>query len=596
MLSFPLSLPPAQRRLVMALSGSGFALALYGMVEWMAPLESPLWAVSLLGALAVTALGGLTLLAMVPPLWAMAAAVAHGALAFVLIAFSNGAGVAELGSLDNSQTAFLGFVIFATLPLPFVVAAHRGDWKSYTHLFHSSWHMLLIWCMGLIFTLLAWGVVFGGGALLDLVGLPILDTLMEREWAVCMLTGLMLGLGGAVAAELQMARPGREILRLLRLLALPFLAVLVIFLVALPFRGVNALAISLTLLTSWSVMVAATLVSAILDSNDTDASQAPALRWGARAICLIMVPMAGLAVWAISIRVAAYGFTPERVVVLTLALIAAGYAACYMIALVTRWNGNWMGAIRQGNVTMATALILLSVLWVAGIYSPEAIGTKSQLARYEKGEITLDELPIRDLARGWGKAGRDGLEALRARHADDPEILAKLNQSYNATTAPWDAPSPDQVEDELAAQILLQNLRKDVAQHLTILPADHPEAKDFVQKMITSVRELQVLLAACEERTPDGNKGCVAVLGDFTSQSAGAEAMILTAGQAAQVAGWSQTDAKDKWIRMALIWDNYAADIPASIDKIHRNGPEIRPSGLQRLELDMGGVIFKPNL
>lgn len=585
-------LSPPLRRVMMALSGAGFAAALYLFTDAFVQTGAGRWAVPGLAALSIGALSIQTLLALLPWPRALAAGAAHAVLGFGLMALAAESGLAELITLDNSPMLLAAWGIFAILPLPFLRAAHQGQPFSYPALYDASWQIVLLWGMGLLFAALAWATIFGAGELLEVAGLPLVEELMRHGLAVSALTGLMLGLGAAVAAEQPAPRAGFLISALLRLLALPFLVVLVVFLAGLCLRGFSGLSVSLTLLASWSVLLSATLTTAIFGTDI--APPRGILRRTAEALGVLMLPMAGLALWAIALRVSDYGFTPERVGALVLALVACGYALGQAGALL--WRARAPLALQRVNVAMALVLIALSAAWLSGLLSPERIATRSQLARHAAGEIALSDLPLRSLARGWGAAGRAGLESLRDTYKNDPEALAVL-EALAAPTLPYglqSAPPPVPAGTPDLETTRFRLLQDQLGRDMMVLPAGGPAAADLAARFAAGPETLQRILDACAFRTPAGHRGCLAVTGEFNTERPGDEVLLLLAGPESSVMGWQPVSGNDQLVLSSTVWNSYDIDTTVAIDQIHSEGVQIRPSPLQLLQLGKASIMLRP--
>ncbi len=111
------------------------------------------------------------------------------------------------------------------------------------------------------------------GVLFELVGVTLIKDLLEIDAAAWAITGAVFGLALAVVNELSDFVSPFLILRLLRLLLPLVLGVLVVFLTALPFRGLTGLFGGMSSAATLLAMVAAavTLISAAVDESDEDA-------------------------------------------------------------------------------------------------------------------------------------------------------------------------------------------------------------------------------------------------------------------------------------------------------------------------------------
>lgn len=408
--------------------------------------------------------------------------------------------------------------LIAVLPLPYLIAFGATGGTAYPTLFTASWQMAVRVTAGWIFAGLVWAVIWLADAALALVGLGFLDWLMRAGGPLAgMATGAMLGVGLAVAWELADLLSPAVILRLLRLLLLPVLTVMVLFLVALPVRGLSQLpgGVSATGVLLALAMAAAGLIAVVIDQSDEDASHSPLLRQSARVMAgLLPLPVA-LAGYALAERVAQHGWTPDRVFAALAVLAAAGYGLSYLVA-VLRGTG-WAGHLRQANRLLAGLVVALAGLWLTPLINAEAISARSQIARYAEGAVTADGLDLAALDR-WGRPGQMALAQL-SEWAEMPDQVA-LAERLAARAARGGADALVMAED---AEALLSGLR-------AVMPVQPPGAvatRDILLRAIPAV-ELQSWIDACRTALPGGNRpGCVFVVGDFWSAEPGEEALVL---------------------------------------------------------------------
>jgi hypothetical protein len=167
----------------------------------------------------------------------------------------------------------LAGLVVATLPVPFLVAAGKSRWNDYPVLFLEAWSIALRLTAALTFTGLVWLVIFLSDQVLQIVGITVIDRLIGHELAVMMISGAALGLGMAVIQDLTEVASPYVLLRLFRLFLPVVLAVMAIFLVALPIRGIEGLTGGLSPAMLLLVMVGAgiTLTSIVVDQSDAEA-------------------------------------------------------------------------------------------------------------------------------------------------------------------------------------------------------------------------------------------------------------------------------------------------------------------------------------
>lgn len=499
---------------------AGFALT-GGLAGWSLYLLTDWAGRGLIGgrpALALIALAAgffttvLVLSGPVPPRRTLgpAALLGAGLAGLMLLASLRHAAAADL--LD-APFAVLAALVVMLLPQPFLLAQMAGPgWDHYPSLFRQSWALVVRVGAGWLFALVVWALAALSAAVLDLVGIDILERLLFRPpwWPI--LTGGALGLGLAVANELAEVMAPDLLLRLLRLLVPAVLAVLTVFLLALALRGLGGL--------PWPVSPAGTLlamalagvglVAVAVDARDDLAAAGPVLPRAARALALLLPLPAGLAAWSVAQRVQALGLTPGRLAAGLAAAVLLAYGLAYAAA-VLRGRG-WMDRVRRANRVLALAVLALAALWLTPLLNAEALSSRDLVARVADGRTTPDRLDLAALAR-WGLPG--------ARALDDLEALARA-RGDTALAAQIAAQRGLMAADPLPPADLARAL---VALMPVVPAAAAPRAAALVAQL--SPPELTDWLAACRRPLPQGGPGCVLVFADFWPDRPGDEAMAL---------------------------------------------------------------------
>ncbi|MGV8987927.1 MAG: DUF4153 domain-containing protein [Cypionkella sp.] len=500
----------ALNRRVMALIGAlaGGSLYLLGLMieaEWLAgrpALGAAVLAGVFFGGLLITA-GPLSLAR------AALGALAVGLVVMVLFLLAS-LRFAAADGIVGSVVAMVSVAVLIWLPWPFLIAGAGPGWRDYPSLFSESWGIVVRVTIALVFTGIVWLVIFLSQSLLDLVGVPVIDLVIGQSVAPWLITGAVLGLAMSVVNELSDVLSPGLVLRLFRLLAPVVLVVMAIFLIALPVRGFDTIfgAVSSTAVLLGMVAAAVTLVTSALDQEDATAEHAGILVQSARALAAIMVLPAGLAAWALWVRVAEHGWTPERLLAATVAGLALAYGVFYLIAVLR--GPGWMERIRQANIWMALATMAVAALWLS-VLNPEGISARSQLDRIADGRTKVDQIDLYAL-RSWGLAGKKAVAALNQLAEGNDALAARLTAADTAQ-----APEPD-----LAA------VQKALAATLPMQPST-PQTQALRDQILAQVPlyDLQRWQVDCDQHLPQGGPGCVMVVADFLPATPGDEAMLL---------------------------------------------------------------------
>jgi Domain of unknown function (DUF4153) len=451
-------------------------------------------------------------LAMAGPLRLKRALVAALGLA-VLVSLLVWASLARHPTIDGlfaSPVPALAGLLVALLPIPYVIAWSRGNWRDYGVLFLEAWSIVVRSAAAWLFVGVVWLVILLSDQVLQIVGITVIGSLLELWSVPLILTGAIFGLGMAVVYELADLLSPYLVLRLFRLLLPVVLVVMLVFLVALPFRGLGGLfnGLSPALLLLAMVGGGIGLVSIAVDQNDAEAPQSLVIRRAAQGMSLVLPVTAALAAWAIWQRVAQYGWTPDRLFVSLVAGLGLAYGGLYAGSVLR--GRDWMAHIRQANVGLALVILALAVLWLSPILNAERLSAESQLSRFDRGLTPVEDLDLVALGR-WGHAGEAALAALaeRAKEPGQEALAARLA-------------GEDPVSGPEARTAALAGL----ASALSLQP---PSASGTRDTLLAAAADYQLFDwgAVCDRSAATGEVPCVMVVADLLPAVPGEEAILM---------------------------------------------------------------------
>ena len=566
-----------RRTLTLCLAG-----ALLGLLEWvafsnlmMAPASREHIWVSLLLAVGIFGVASASLLMHVSVRKALLASLGLGIVSAVLILEGQG-GYSEVALFWRAPQMWVAIGLLSTITLPFLalVVERRQDWNNYQRLFDVSWSMVCSWAVALFFCGLAWGVLMACHLLLSFVGITLLEDVLLEPTVAAVVSGALVGAGLAVASDSEGGYLSPILLlKLLRLLTPFLLVVMVVFIVALPWRTGEGLPLSALCVAA--VLGASTLVSSVVADDDVNASPTPLLRASARLLGFVMPVLAAVAVWAIWARVDQYGWTPIRVLAMTAALVAAGYGLSYFWAACHA--RNWMARVRRSNIVMALVLIVLAVVWLTRIWSPEAVSADSQVARLEAGTLAPDDFPDTEMRMYWGKPGQEAV-----RHLVERDMLVDKSQETEEAVDPGQELEVWNIGEDKARQMLLSSLPSS--------PADHPLRQSFIETY--PGWDIAYLAKACETRTPAEHAGCLLVFADLLPGEAGEEAIVLSVNNPMNIGAVFVQTAEGEWEKATAFTPGLSLDnMGAVIDGIYAKGAVIEPAPFNVLKLPDGGFV-----
>ena len=581
----------ARHRLVLFCLGGASALALWALAEnWDDPALPPPLYLALFSFVATYSGVALALAGPVSVVRALRGALLIAVPVTALISLAGLRHVIATDLLDDPVMLSV-ITVLVTFSAPFLLVWLQAptEWRSYAALFDAAWTMAVRYGVAWIFVGVFWLVIFLSNALFELVGVDVIDRLLEIDGAPFGLSGAMLGLGLAVVYELRDKISPFLILRLLRLLVPVVLVVLVVFLAAVPFRGLSDLfgEFSAAATLMGAAIVAISLISTALDRDDTRAVYTKGIRIATRVLALLLPLLALLAVWSVLLRVRQYGWTPDRVLATATALFVLAYALGYGGAVML--GKGWAARVRNVNVAMALTIIVTAALWLTPVLNPYRISANNQVARFLEGRIDLDQVPFWSLQQEWGKAGRAALLRLETTAAqtgkqellDRIEAVRNAPSQYKFTRTIEERQTPGRVES------------------LVGLMAVRPETTTLAPDAFAGVPfyRMNKWLDGCKQTLPDGRPGCVFIQGRFTRTPGNlTEGMILFLNDQGQVQANifqrlenGETGVRDVYDPVSNRWASLPGDVIAqALD----GGFNIRPSGINALHI--GGAVLVP--
>jgi len=325
----------------------------------------------------------------------------------------------EAGPLSEDDylppTLLLALVLMVAVPAAAVAQRRRVPYEAwFDGLLHNS---LLLLQAGLV-TGLFWVVMHSAAALFRLVRLPQLGALIERPGFWIPATALVLSYGVSLAVRHRgVARFLFERVTQLCGWLYPLAGLLgLAFVASWLFQGIAPLLETrrAAFLLLWFAVLCVLLVNA---SSRGGLDQPPYPRWLRRTLSsalVVLLPMVAVALYALGLRIAQYGWTVDRIWGFFVALVVAVFALGYALNAVFEWRGRAERCLVPATNALAAAFVVLGVLLlIGGPLDPRRLSVNDQLQRLASG-LSDQQDPIRYLAREGGVFGRRALEALAA--------------------------------------------------------------------------------------------------------------------------------------------------------------------------------------
>ena len=262
---------------------------------------------------------------------------------------------------------------------------------TYRTLFRYSWRNALV--VGLTAPLV-WGValiLFLWGALFEAIGIDFFAELFARDWFLFPVLAVVFGLGVLIFRHLATVIDGITSLLegLIRLLFPLVVAVVTIFLAALPFTGLQPLweTGNGTALLMGINIVALFFANAVYQPGRRPPYPLIVHRLLYGGACLLPI-VSVLAFYGLYLRIAQYGWTVERCWALALCCLMALFSVGYAVGIVRR-RDDWPEFLGGVNRIMGWAIAALALLVNTPLLDFRAISLASQFARVERGEIEI---------------------------------------------------------------------------------------------------------------------------------------------------------------------------------------------------------------
>ena len=334
-------------------------------------------------------------------------------------------------------------VVFAVLiaaPL-FQAARDEGAWRfPYGRLHGHAWADAVIGAAALLFVgvtfLLTWLI----SELFKLIGIRIVTILLNAGWFDWMLGGFAFGAAVGLLRERDalVAMLQRLVMVVLAVLAPVLGAALILFLVSLPFTGLDKLwgsSLPTTPLMLIAGAGAVLLANAVIGNGRDDRATNRVLWWSAVALAMAVLPLAIIAAISMRLRIGQYGLTPERMWGCVAVGVALAYGAAGLWSAI-RGRSAFDDLLRPLQTRLALAMCGLAVMLALPILDFGAISARSQMARLAAGKTSVEKFDWRAMAFDFGPAGRAQLAEIARSGPVEHRKLARMALAAKERYAP----------------------------------------------------------------------------------------------------------------------------------------------------------------
>lgn len=273
-------------------------------------------------------------------------------------------------------------------------------------------------------------LLFAWAMLLKSMEVGFFHDLFRKPWFLLPFIGAIGGLSIAMMRGLETVLGAlRFILLLFCRIAMPITAVFSLtFIAVLAVKGPTAIFVGPT---PGGIMLALAFAGMLIFNGVYQNGQGgPPPLWLrlATIVSLAAFPVyAGLAAYALGLRIHEYGLTPARVIGAAMNALAALYSIVCLAGLLTEinWRGaRWMPLVAPLNTAMAAAWIIALIALATPLADPWTLSAKSQERLLMSGKADPASFDFAYLHEQLGVEGDAALKRLKALPGDDPRAAA----------------------------------------------------------------------------------------------------------------------------------------------------------------------------
>jgi hypothetical protein len=313
---------------------------------------------------------------------------------------------------------------------------------SYPRYFDVAWKTAIQLNFSLAFVGIFWVILWLGTALFGLIKITFFSELIQHNWFRIPATALAMASAihtTDVRVNLVQGIRTLKLLTMSRLL--PIMTFFVAgFIVSLPFKGFELLwathhASQLLLgAAAWLIL----LINATYQDGTPEHIPGPILRSSGTLAAVLLAPLVALAIYAVTLRAGAHGWTINLIDVFACLIVAACYAAGYLWAVARR--GAWLQCIEKTNIY--TSFVILAVLFVlfTPIADPARLSVADQMSRLNSGRVSTEKFDYMYLRNQGESYGEAALKQLKNATGPNAEFIKK--KADQALAAPTMNPAP----------------------------------------------------------------------------------------------------------------------------------------------------------
>lgn len=365
--------------------------------------------------------------------------------------------------------------VFLFLPF-FQCRIAMWSWRvPYSEIFFQLCRNIFLLFQAIIVTGIFWGLLLTASLLFDIIGLDFVPYVIFNPFVAFPLTSLTV----AFSITLALKHPGidslgRWILAILAWLLPPFSILSTVFVVSLPFSGLQTLwdtgqASSLMLLLQLATILLAN--AAWLDGTRTPFSN-KIVETVAKLSLLCLPIYTGLCLYALGLRIQQYGWSVERIhaafFIVTIGIWGIGYAGAVLLDSLNallKWKHEhhraalWPSAIGKINTVAALSLAFIVVAMNSPLLDPYRLSANNQINRLLAARVSPEAFDFSYLRFNLGRYGNSALSRLAEIEGIEGAdvIRAKVSEALSENSREHWANVRNDIVSERARREILAN-------------------------------------------------------------------------------------------------------------------------------------------
>lgn len=310
---------------------------------------------------------------------------------------------------------------------------------TYDVLFSYSWRNALTFALSSLFVLVFWLILMLCAALFSSIGVEFFKRLFQEDWFLFPVLGFALGLGVIIFRNLTSVIDGitRLLQGLIKLLLPLAVSIAVVFLLSLPFVGIDALwdtghGTALLLFLLATILF---FINAVYQDGRGDKPYPVVIHRAIYAGLPALLFLSGLSLYGLYLRLHEYGWTVFRAWAFLVWLLLSLFALGYVVGIV-RKRDNWTSELARVNTGMGLVILAFMLLTNSPLLDFRKLALSSQLDRVDEGRVELAAFDYWYVHHKLARPGYLALEQIKADIGDsDADLLAKIENPVRLHSA-----------------------------------------------------------------------------------------------------------------------------------------------------------------